>query len=403
MKERFAYRKKKQGISFKLLFIFFLFIRNNALSQYNQLTSDAEISVLTIGPGMSLNDAFGHSAYRVTDNSMDIVFNYGVYDFNAPNFYTKFAQGKLNYKIDANNFDVFKNHYIKQNRTIKEQVLNLSLDEKQAVFNYLAKNYEPENQYYLYDFFYDNCATKIKDVIVDGLSENVEFKEPKFFKAKTFRTLIHDNVNWNSWGSLGIDVALGSVIDKQASSEEHMFLPEYIHTFFANATIKNSPEKKLVKQEVIIFDKVETKQSNYFLTSPIFVLGLIGLIIIYLTYSDYKNNRRSKWLDVTLFITTGTIGIVILLLWFATDHSATAQNYNLLWAFVLNLFMVGQLLKSKPKAWFTKYLKFLVIMLCLLTIHWIFGVQRFALVLIPILIALLIRYIYLIKTLSDKA
>ncbi len=96
---------------------------------------------------------------------MDIVFNYGVYDFDTPNFYTKFAQGKLNYKIGANYFEDFKESYIRQNRTIKEQILNLSLDERQQVFNFLSKNYEPENQYYLYDFFYDNCATKIKDVI----------------------------------------------------------------------------------------------------------------------------------------------------------------------------------------------------------------------------------------------
>ncbi|EPR74566.1 hypothetical protein ADIWIN_0418 [Winogradskyella psychrotolerans RS-3] len=98
-----------------------------------------------------------------------------------------------------------------------------------------------------------------------------------------------------------------------------------------------------------------------------------------------------------LFSVTGIIGIVILLLWFATDHSATAQNYNVLWAFPLNIFVVAQLLKPKVKTWFKKYLKFLIIMLCLLTSHWIIGVQVFAIGLIPLLIALLVRYIYLVK------
>ncbi len=381
----------------KILFLLFLFLTSNVFSQYSQLTPSAEISVLTIGSGSSLNDAFGHSAYRVKDNSFDIVFNYGVYDFSTPNFYTKFAQGKLNYKINANNYVAFKNHYIKQNRTINEQILNLSQKDKQSVFNYLSKNYEPENQFYLYDFFFDNCATKIKDVLVDALDNNIVFNEPVPFENKTFRTLIQDELNWNSWGSFGIDIALGSVIDKQANAVDHMFLPENIHTFFEAATFKNSTETKLVKKNEIIFNKTESNQSDYFLTSPIFILGLISLIIIYFTYIDYKNDKRTKWLDTILFVVTGIIGIVILLLWLATDHEATAQNYNLLWAFTLNIFMIGQILKSKPKVWFIKYLIFLLIMLCLLTLHWIIGIQRFAFALIPIIIALFIRYIYLIK------
>ncbi len=402
MIDRFADRNKTQDFRLKLLFVFFLFLYNSVFSQYTQLTPNAKISVLTIGPGSSLNDAFGHSAYRINDESLDVVFGYGEYDFNAPNFYLNFAQGKLNYKIGAVYFDGFKESYIKQNRTIKEQVLNLSQEEKQRVFNYLSNNYELENQYYLYDFFYDNCATKIKDVLVDVLGNNIKFNEPKSFENKTFRRLIHDNLDWNSWGSFGIDLALGSVIDKKATAEEHMFLPEYIHTFFETATIKNSPEKKLVKQENFIFNKKESQQPNYFLKSPIFILGILGSIIIYFTYLDYKKGKRSKWLDIILFITTGLISIVILLLWFATDHEATANNYNLLWAFALNIFMIGQILRSKPKSWFIKYLMFLIIMLCLLTLHWLIGVQHFAFVLIPILIALFIRYVYLIKYFSNN-
>ena len=397
MKKRFTIKFKSVNSIFKVVSILFLFVCQISFSQYNQLSPNAEISVLTMGPGNSLNDTFGHSAYRIKDKSLDIVFNYGVYDFDAPNFYLKFAQGKLNYKIDVNNYDAFKNYYVRQNRTIKEQVLNLTLTEKQQVFNYLANNYEPENQFYLYDFFYDNCATKIKDVLVESLEQKVKFNEPKSLGNKTFRTLIYDNVDWNSWGSLGIDVALGSVIDRQAAKQEYMFLPEYIHTFFDNATIKNNSEKKLVKESKIIFSKTAVKQPNYFLVSPIFVLGILGLCILYLTFLDFKNNKRTKWLDLVLFSVTGIIGVFILLLWFATDHEATAQNYNLLWAFVINIFVIGQVLKQKPKAWFTKYLKFLIIMLCLLTMHWIVGIQRFAFTLIPILLALFIRYLYLIN------
>ena len=146
----------------KLLFLTSILFISFVQGQQNQLLSpQAEISVLTIGPGASLNDAFGHSAFRIKDpiKGTDLVFNYGVYDFNTPNFYLKFAQGKLNYLIGLNYYEDFFETYISQNRTIKEQVLNVSSSEKQKLFDYLLNNIKPENRAYLYDFFYLARAT----------------------------------------------------------------------------------------------------------------------------------------------------------------------------------------------------------------------------------------------------
>ena len=388
----------------KLLFILFVFLCfTTAHTQQNILSSKAEISVLTIGQGSSLNDAFGHNGFRIKDDikGTDLVFNYGVYDFEAPNFYLKFAQGKLDYLIGVDYYEDFFNSYISQNRTIKEQILNLSQSEKQKLFDYLINNYKPENRRYLYDFFYDNCATKIKDVANITLNNTIQFNEPENFKQQTFRELIHSNLNRNSWGCFGIDLALGSVIDRKATPEEHMFLPKYIHTFFGNATIITTGAP-LVKESKLHYKEMEFAKTTTFFTSPLFVFSILGLLIVFITYKDYRNKKQSVWLDVMLFSITGVIGIVILLLWFATDHTGTHQNYNLLWAFVLNILMIGQLLRKKVNAWFIKYIKLLVIFLCLLTLHWIIGVQVFAIGLIPFLIALGIRYLYLIKTLDDR-
>jgi len=380
-----------------IFFILFLFISSQYLNaQQNILSNTAEISVLTIGAGSNLNDAFGHNAFRIKDkkNNLDKTFDYGRFNFEAPNFYLNFARGKLNYSIGSSNFKTFLKFYIYQNRTVKEQVLNLSKNEKQLLYNYLLENNKPENKNYLYEFFFDNCATKIKDVLNIISNNNVNFKTPNAFKTETFRTLIHNNLNRNSWESLGIDVALGSIIDKQATVEEHMFLPENINKFFEIATINNTP---LTKNNKTIYKKKDVIKSNSFFLSPLFIMGIIGLLILFITYKDYKNNKQTKWLDVTLFFITGVIGFIILLLWFATDHSGTHQNYNLLWAFALNIIMIFQLLKKEINNWFIKYLKFLIILLCLLTLHWTIGVQIFAIGLIPFLIALTIRYIYLIK------
>lgn len=382
----------------KILFVLIILSFKVSFSQSFKLSPQAEISILTIGPGSSLNDAFGHNAIRIKDSEkrLDVCFDYGRFDFEASNFYLNFAQGKLNYSIGTVGYFDFIKFYKWQNRTVEEQALNLTEAQKQKLYNYLLNNNKPENRNYLYDFFYDNCATKIKDVINIATYNSVTFNTPKNLEPKTFRTLIHDKLEWNTWGSLGIDIALGSVIDRQASPEEYMFLPSYIHAFFNEATFKNT-NQPLVKERKTVYKKRSTLISNHFLLSPLFVFGIIGAFILFITYKDYKDEKRTNWLDVALFAITGIIGVLILLLWFATDHKATHQNYNLLWAFALNIFVIGQFLKKQISAWFIKYLKLLVILLCLLTMHWMIGVQVFALALIPFLIALFVRYVYLIK------
>lgn len=378
-----------------LLFSIFSF------SQQYMLTEDAEISALTIGPGSYLVDSFGHSAFRVRDRQkgIDIVFNYGTYDFETSNFYLKFAQGKLNYKLVANPYQDFLEFYMAQNRTIVEQILNLSNEHKQVLYGFLLNNALPQNKFYLYDFFYDNCATKLKDVLQINTANGLSFTNPDDFEPKTFRKLIHEHLSLNSWGSLGIDVALGSVIDRKATPEEHMFLPKFIFQFFDKATFEASGEP-LVKSTRVLYEEIEEAKPDNFLSSPIMIFALIAILIIFVTYRDYKNEQRTKWIDTSLFVVTGFIGVFLLLLWFATDHTATANNYNLLWAFPLNIILAWKL--TSRKQWLIKYLKFLVIMLCLLTMHWIIGVQVFAIGLIPLLIALLLRYIFLIRFLRKN-
>jgi hypothetical protein len=387
----------------KLLFAVFFFFINVTFSQNYNLSPDSEISILTIGPGSSLNDAFGHNAIRIKDlnSSLDVCFDYGRFDFEAPNFYLNFARGKLNYSIGAVNYYDFIKFYQWQNRTVEEQELNLNQKQKQNLYEYLVNNYKPENRNYLYDFFYDNCATKIKEVLDIATNHSVKYNNPQDFKAETFRTLIQNKLNRNSWGSLGIDVALGAVIDQKATPEEHMFLPSYIHAFFDIATFKES-NTALVKESKIVYKEKPTAKSNNFFLSPLFAFGIIGILILFITYKDFKRNQRTKLLDIILFSLTGIIGIFILLLWFATDHKATHQNYNLLWACTLNLLVIKQLFKNKVSIRFIKYLKFLVILLSLLTFHWIIGVQVFAIGLIPFLIALCIRYVFLIYFFKNK-
>jgi hypothetical protein len=387
-----------------LLFLI-VFITAIVTGQGIPLSENAEVSIITVGPGTNLNDSFGHNGFRIRDQSrnIDVIYDYGRFDFNTPNFYLKFAQGKLLYEIGSNNFDPFFNYYKKQNRWIKEQVLNLNYSEKQALFKYLQTNIKPENKKYKYDFFYDNCATKIRDVIIEILGDKLEYKEDHITENYTFRELIQKNVKANSWGSLGMDIAIGAVVDRKARPIEYQFLPQYVFEGANNAVvIRNDAEVSLVKKYNYLFEaKKQEPKSNFFL-SPFFVFGCLGLCLIFITYKDFKNNTRSRLPDMLIFLITGIVGLALLLLWVATDHTATVNNYNLLWAFPFSILFVLHIYKKFPRAWLRKYIFFLIMLLSLLAIHWTTGVQVFAVGLLPLLLALGIRYIYVWYFLGKK-
>ena len=383
-------------MNFKKLIAFLLVIVSFSVNAQLKLTTESKISILTIGPGTSLNDAFGHSAIRIKDPvyKFDIVFDYGRYDFETENFYLKFAQGKLDYEINQSDFEVFMRYYQYNNRSVKEQLLNLNTEQKTAFYYLLKEAIKPENKSYPYDFFYNNCATKIKDDIETILNNQLAYYPKTTFKQFSFRNLIRSDLNQNSWGSFGIDIALGSKIDQIASVEEHMFLPKYLHQLLENARLKTD-DSRLVSISKTLYPSDAITKTNFF-SSPLFILGALTLIMLFITYKDYKNNTRSKWLDMGLFAFTGVVGILLLLLWFATDHQTTAYNYNLLWAFALNILFIPSISKSKLNNRGLSYLKFLVLLMSLMGLHWITGVQSFAIGLIPLLIAIIMRYLFLI-------
>ena len=387
-----------------ILFIFLSLVIYTSFSQNIQLTSQAEISIITVDDGKELYDTWGHSAIRVLDRSNDIdqVYNYGMYDFNTPNFYTKFAQGKLLSDLGNYPFYRFLKGYMVENRGVTEQILNLTLTQKQHYFNFLENNAKPENRKYLYDFFFDNCATKLRDVTTEVLGNKVNYKDELLQSTLTFRDLIYKKLEYHPWGTFGIDIALGSVIDKKATPKQTTFLPVYVYKGFENATIlENGKEVPLVKMTTVLYQQKEEEIQKSFFT-PIILFSILAIIILLITYYDFKNKRRTKWLDFSLFLITGIVGLVVLLLWFATDHTATAKNYNVLWAFMPNIFIAFQLLKDKVKPWLRKYILLLIALLLIIIVIWILKVQVFSIGLIPILVFLVIRYLFILKVTNTK-
>ncbi|MDC8006313.1 DUF4105 domain-containing protein [Aureisphaera galaxeae] len=380
---------------FPILFVLALFWPTAVKCQLPELSENAEISIITIGPGKNLYDKFGHTAIRVKDSLFDIAFNYGVYDFSTPNFYTKFARGKLLYILDVRRFDQFVNVYKRQNRWVKEQVLDLSFSEKQEFYDFLENNAKVENRAYLYDFLFDNCATKPRDVLSSVLGDAYEFDESFVKNPATFRELIQQNVHYNTWGSLGMDVAIGAVTDRTASPWEHQFLPNYVYEAAAKARLnRNGNSVPLVNESRTLFENDPAKEEVAFFSSPLFVFGVLALLILWVTFRDYRSASRSRFLDSGIFAISGLIGIILLLLWFGTDHSTTANNYNLLWAFAPSILFAFAIGKKQPKKWLYRYMVLLILMLLLLALHSVTGVQRFAIGFVPLFIALGVRYLY---------
>jgi hypothetical protein len=366
-------------------------------SQVRELSPESQISVLTCGSGSDLYTTFGHSAIRVQDptQGLDWVYNYGTFNFDPPMFYVEFAMGKLYYSLSKQNMPNFLYAYEMENRWVKEQLLQLTPLEKNELFQFLEHNYRPENRDYKYDFFFNNCATKIGDVLQEALGQNLHFNEGHLEKKYTFRELIHQNLTTNSWSSFGIDLALGAVIDRTATVREHMFLPLYVMEQLANTTLY---KHNLVIRERTILTSVKKEGSGYFLASPLFWILAMALFVLVITYIDFKHNIRSRILDSVLFFITGLAGTLLIFLWFFTDHTATANNFNILWVFPLNL-IVGFIIvkKNNAPAWLPKYLLIVLGLLIVTVLFAIFKIQVFSLLAIPLWIMLGVRYLFLWK------
>ncbi|MEJ2005805.1 MAG: DUF4105 domain-containing protein, partial [Cyclobacteriaceae bacterium] len=225
-----------------------------------RLSESAEIRVLTCGPYQGeLYSAFGHSAIRVYDPDVgiDYLFNYGVFDFDQPNFYLNFARGFLHYQLAVTDYRYFRDAYISRNRYIHEQVLNLNAGEKQAFFDFLQWNMKPENRYYYYDYFYDNCATRVRDALVRTFGDSIEFDGSYIDTEYTIRDLTDIYLQQQPWGDLGIDLCLGLPMDTVASPYMYMFLPDYIEKEFDNAyIIRKGSRIPLVKETIVTYEAV---------------------------------------------------------------------------------------------------------------------------------------------------
>ncbi|MCC9165413.1 Lnb N-terminal periplasmic domain-containing protein [Pontibacter harenae] len=370
-----------------------------------RISPDAKISLITCSSGDDLYAVFGHSAVRVNDPALglDIIFNYGTFDFNEPNFYLKFARGKLNYKLSAAYFRDFVYNYSMENRSVYEQELNLTPEQKQQYWLFLTNNYLPANRFYLYDFFFDNCATRIRDGLEATFPGQIEFNIAHFDKDYTFRNLIDLYLPPQPWGDFGIDLALGAKIDQEATPYEYMFLPNYLSKGFANATImRDGRAVPLAGEPQPVFLQTPPQEEGFSLFTPTILFWVFFVAVLIVTILDFKNRRRTRTLDTVLFFVAGLLGIVFLLLWFATDHQATANNFNLLWGIPTHVVVAFFLGKKLLPNWIRLYMTITAVITGLLVITWWGLPQEPHAAFIPIALTLALRAEYIVWSFKEK-
>ena len=386
----------KNKILALLVLCFFSITKNSAQAQ---LSVYSEISIVTAGPGEELYEKFGHSAIRIKDPllKLDLIYNYGVFDFNAPNFYTNFAEGTMYYILARYDFKYFLESYKRDKRWLKQQVLNLNQVEKQQFFNYLENNVLPENATYLYDPFFDNCATKLRDVTNVILNGTVVLNSEKIPNNKTLRALMNQEIYWNTWGNFGINLIAGTILDIKRNQLAYTYLPDYIFKTFKNGKIKKQGQlKDLVKREDSLL-KFESASSSPSLFSPFIVFTFLLLIVLFITFKDVKNNKRTAYLDFIIFFITGLMGLILAYLWLFSSHKTAPNNFNVLWAFLPNIVVAFLILKGIAKKWLQKYIIALLICLGIIPLLWFLRIQVFPIAVIPLLILLFVRYLFIYK------
>lgn len=356
-----------------------------ASSQDNKPTQQAdsiEISLLTCGPRQQVYSMYGHTAIRFLDkqSGRDLVVNYGMFSFDKPYFVLRFVFGLTDYEIGINTFEMFSWEYGSTGCGVRQQVLNLTAQEKMAIAQAIDRNYEPQNRVYRYNFFYDNCTTRARDIIVNNLSGKVvyEASTPQHNNTSaqypSFRELIHLYNEEHRWARFGNDLLLGVKADYNTTFEQQQFLPERMCADFERAHIisADGTKRNLVSSSFWLFEPT-TKQQSIQQTnmgildvfSPIVTFSILSILTLIIAIVEHQRKRMIWVFDASIMLTTGACGLLLFAMIFS-QHPTVSLNLQILLLNPINIFMLYSVTKAAHKNrihWWTKAWSALILML----------------------------------------
>lgn len=370
-----------------LALLFLLAGISDALAQENQ---EVEVYLITCGPGTETYSIYGHTALRIVipSRNSDLVYNWGVFDFSTPNFAWKFAKGRLEYMLGVESLNSFLQDYFFEQRWVESQKINLEPDEIEIMFRLIAENLKPENIKYRYDFFYDDCSTRVRDLIEESLGDKLIYPGESKGKIPTFRQKTGEYQKPYPWLNLGINLLMGSPGDRKASFRDRMFLPEELQKVFSDTRIKRGEESiSLLEKPVRLLEFDSPSQRRIFIISPVFIFSIILLIVILITGLS-RSEKANRITDIVIFSIFSVLALLMIFFNFFTDHQQMKWNLNIIWLnpFII-LCLISLIFNLNKLIWFR-------ITFFITALYLVFGPflpQEFNTSFIPLILILLLR------------
>lgn len=353
-------------------------------------------SLLTCGPGQEIYSLFGHTALRMQlpEQGIDRVFNYGIFNFHTPHFVLRFALGETDYLLGATNYDHFLSQYAWEERWVDEQPLQLDSVAAQRLYHLLSENYRPENRLYRYNFFFDNCSTRPRDLVEKALEGSIhyadEMEEPQ--ADLTFRTLIHRYSEHHPWSRLGMDLCLGSEADRPISRREATFVPLVLEEVFAQATIcpaGQEPRPLTSDRQPLLTDAAPESADT--LWTPLTCACLLLVLVAGATLWEWRQNRRLWGLDLLLLAAAGIAGSILAFLACLSSHPAVSPNWLLLVFHPFYLLALPWVIWSDIKRRKNLFMQVVFAELIFFILFWGLIPQVFPLSVLPLALCLLLR------------
>lgn len=329
----------------KQLLLYILFVLAS-VTHAQDFGPNTKISLLTFGPGNDLYSKFGHSAIRLNDPSqgLDLCYNYGTFDFDTPNFYGKFVRGKLDYILSVDRTAPLLRYYKRTGREVIEQDIILDEVAVQGIAAFLIDNYKPENRTYKYDFFYDNCATRLRDIIEDQLKGQMVYKEIAE-SDRVYRDLLIEKLESVPLVLLGINLILGPNTDKAVDLRGEMFLPSYLMDNLDRYGRHTDGEVIMDSKKLVFPERLEFSGPSIFRQPALYAF----LLFLFSIYAYLRGIFTSALNVVGVFLLSLSVicGLLFSFMWLFTDHQTTYMNLNLFWANPLSIYFLIKISRKK--------------------------------------------------------
>lgn len=339
--------KMKKGLLYIVLTFILSVVNATAGAQSMRNPDSIQISLLTCSPGKEVWAQYGHTAIRYYDKESgeDLAINYGIFSLDQTYFIPRFVLGMTDYRMGVQPMDMFLAQYSYEGRGVVEQVLNLSAEDKEVIYKALQENMKPENVVYRYNYFFDNCTTRARDMLVNHLHGKVVY--PPAEEDATFRSMIHKWNNKYEWSQFGEDLLLGVNADRKTTKSEQQFLPENLRSDFDKARYNGKP---LVKETNILLDAETEVAEPVFPLSPLSIALIFAVISLVMMLFSYRRQQVYWAWDLALMLTSGLMGIIFFIMIFS-QHPCVSLNFILLFFNPLPLFFLYSTIKKKKVIW----------------------------------------------------